>query len=152
MKSKVHLGLLEKNENKIPEMLEILQHCNEEYVPADAADKSNIIHAIHLGGDHLTVERAISAVNAVSDADTSYERLQGLVLKYEDFHCEMNFLQVTNTAVPFNLKNFVGLKIIFHPRGRHWLFHRFFLLLGKPQMNGVFIFMQQQQVGFYINI
>ena len=116
------MGLLEKNENKIPEMLEILEHCNEEYVPADA-DKSKIIHAIHLGGDHLTVERAISAVNAVSDADTSYERLQGLVLKHEDFHCEMNFLQVTNTAVPFNLKKFVGLKIIFHPRGRHWLFH-----------------------------
>ena len=69
IKKKVHLGLLEKNENKIPEMLEILQHCNEEYVPADA-DKSKIIHAMHLGGDHLTVERAISAVNAVSDADT----------------------------------------------------------------------------------
>ncbi|KAL9978099.1 hypothetical protein ACROYT_G015580 [Oculina patagonica] len=46
-----------------------------------------------MGGDHLTVERAISAVNAVGDADTPFERLQGLVLKQEDFHCEMNFLQ-----------------------------------------------------------
>ena len=42
----------------------------------------------------LTIERAISAVNAVRDADNPYERLQGLVLKHEDFHCEMNFLQV----------------------------------------------------------
>ena len=98
------MGLLEKNENKIPEMLQILQHCNEEYVPTDA-DKARILQTIHLGGDHLTVERAISAVNAVADADTPYERLQGLILKHEDFHCEMNFLQVIiNTAGSFDLK------------------------------------------------
>ena len=88
------MGLLEKNENKIPEMLEILQHCNEEYVPTND-DKSKILLKIQVGGDHLTIERAISAVNAVGDADKPYERLQGLVLKHEDFHCEMNFLQVT---------------------------------------------------------
>ncbi|XP_044174453.1 uncharacterized protein LOC114950684 [Acropora millepora] len=89
----VHLGLLEKNENNIPEMLEILQHCNEEYVPTNE-DKSKILQTIQVGGDHLTIERAISAVNAVGDADNPYERLQGLVLKHEDFHCEMNFLQM----------------------------------------------------------
>ena len=79
---------MEKNENKIPEMLEILQHCNEEYVPTNA-DKSRILQKIPLGGDHLTVERAVSAVNAVADADSPYERLHGLVLKHEDFHCEI---------------------------------------------------------------
>ena len=92
------MGLLEKNENKIPEMLEILQHCNEEYVPTNA-DKSRILQKIPLGGDHLTVERAVSAVNAVADADSPYERLHGLVLKHEDFHCDMNFLQVINKAI-----------------------------------------------------
>ena len=79
-------------------MLEILQHCNEEYVPTNA-DKSRILQQIPLGGDHLTVERAVSAVNAVADADSPYERLHGLVLKHEDFHCEMNFLQVINKAI-----------------------------------------------------
>lgn len=79
-------------------MLEILQHCNEEYVPTNA-DKSRILQKIPLGGDHLTVERAVSAVNAVADADSPYERLHGLVLKHEDFHCEMNFLQVINKAI-----------------------------------------------------
>ena len=64
-------------------------------------DKSKILHRILVGGDHLTVERAVSAVNAVGDADNPYERLQGLVLKHEDFHCEMNFLQVTNFAQKF---------------------------------------------------
>lgn len=49
---------------------------------------------IPLGGDHLTVERAVSAVNALADADSPYERLHGLVLKHEDFHREMNFLQM----------------------------------------------------------
>ena len=53
------------------------------------------------GGDHLTIKCAINAVNAVGDADKPYERLQGLVLKHEDFHCEMNFLQVTNFVQKF---------------------------------------------------
>ena len=81
-------------------MLEILQHCNEEYVPTND-DKSKILHKIQVGGDHLTIEHAISAVNAVGDADKPYERLQGLVLKHKDFHCEMNFLQVTNFVQKF---------------------------------------------------
>lgn len=63
-----------------------------EYVPVNE-DKS-ILHKIHMGGDHLTIERAISSVNAVGDADTPFERLQGLVLKHENFYCEMDFLQV----------------------------------------------------------
>ena len=55
------MGLLEKNENKIPEMLEILQHCNEEYVPTND-DKSKILHKILVGGDHLTVEQSVQLV------------------------------------------------------------------------------------------
>ena len=54
----------------------------------------NILHKINLGGDHLTVERAVSAVNAVADSGEAHERLEGLILKHEEFHCEMNFLQV----------------------------------------------------------
>lgn len=88
----MHLGLLDKDENKSNEMLQILQHCNAEYVPVD--QESKILNKINLGGDHLTVERAISAVNAVADSDTPHERLEGLIPKHEDFHCKMNFLQV----------------------------------------------------------
>ena len=98
----IHLGLLDKNENKSHEMLEILQHCNFQYVPkardssADDADQFTILHKVALGGDHLTVERGIGATAAVSDSDTALERLEGLFLKHEDFHCEMNVLQVGN--------------------------------------------------------
>ena len=47
--TQVHLGLLEKNENKSEEMLHILQHCSNEYVPVDS--QSNILHKIPFGGD-----------------------------------------------------------------------------------------------------
>jgi len=90
--AQVQLGLLEKDENKSEQMLQILQHCHAEYVPADP--ELGILHKINLGGDHLTVERATSAVNAVADSDKAHERLEGITLKHEEFHCKMNFLQV----------------------------------------------------------
>lgn len=61
---------------------------------ADDSDQVKILHKVAFGGDHLTVERGIGATAAVSDSDTSLERLEGLFLKHEDFHCEMNVLQV----------------------------------------------------------
>lgn len=90
--NQVQLGLLEKNENKSEEMLQIIQHCHTKYVPSDP--ESNIQHKINLGGDHLTVERAVTATNAVADADEAHKRLEGQILKHEEFHCKMKFLQV----------------------------------------------------------
>lgn len=81
-------------------MLEILQHCNSQYVPkvkdssTDSLDRYKVLHKVAFGGDHLTVERGVSASAAVADSDTPFERLEGLILKHEDFHCEMNILQV----------------------------------------------------------
>ena len=81
-------------------MLEILQHCNSQYVPkvkdssTDGPDQYKVLHKVAFGGDHLTVERGVSASAAVADSDTPFERLEGLILKHEDFHCEMNILQV----------------------------------------------------------
>ena len=81
-------------------MLEILQHCNAEYVPkcrntiGECEDEDKILYKVAFGGDHLTVERAVGAVAAVADSDNPYERLEGLIIKHEDFHCEMNVLQV----------------------------------------------------------
>ena len=81
-------------------MLEILQHCNAEYAPkcrntnGECEDEYKILYKVAFGGDHLTVERAVSAVAAVADSDNPYERLEGLIIKHEDFHCEMNVLQV----------------------------------------------------------
>ena len=67
----MHLGLLHKNENKSHEMLEILQHCNMEYVSktkeTNTDDRYKILHEVAFGGDHLTVEHGINATAAVSD-------------------------------------------------------------------------------------
>ena len=59
--TQVQLGLLKKNKNKSEEMLQIIQHCHTEYVPPDP--ESNILHKINLGGDHLTVERAVTVLS-----------------------------------------------------------------------------------------
>ena len=57
-------------------MLQILQHCHAEYVPSDP--ESNTLHKINLGGDHLTVERATSAVSAKLLKESLIGHMQGL--------------------------------------------------------------------------
>ena len=85
-------------------MLEILQYCNE-YVPQcrrtaeDGEVEKKILHKVAFDGDHLTVERGVSAVASVADSDCPFERLEGLILKHEDFHCEMNVLQVSSFPI-----------------------------------------------------
>ena len=115
--TQVQLGHLEKDENKSEEMLQILQHCHAEYVPLD--QESNVLHKINLGGDHLTVERATSAVNAVADSDEAHERLEGIILKHEEFHCEMNFLQVCFLiSISIHILTF-SMKKIFYEEMEH---------------------------------
>lgn len=78
--TQINLGLLDKNENKGDKMLQILQCCSAEYVQPVDTD-ANITHKINFGGDHLTIERAISAVSAVADhSDIPQERLKWKVL------------------------------------------------------------------------
>lgn len=45
-------------------------------------------------GDRLTDERVQSAQNAMRNADTAKEKLEGFISKIEDFHRLMNFLEV----------------------------------------------------------
>jgi len=54
-----------------------------------------------LGGDHLTVERATSAVNAVANSDKAHERLEEIILKYRELHCEMIFLISISIHITF---------------------------------------------------
>ena len=75
-------------------MLEILQYCNE-YVPQcrrtaeDGEVEKKILHKVAFGDDHLTVERAVRAVASVTDSDCPFERLEGLILKHEDFQMKI---------------------------------------------------------------
>ena len=51
----------------------------------DGEVEKKILHKVAFGGDHLTVERGVSAVASVADSDCPFERLEGLILKHEDF-------------------------------------------------------------------
>lgn len=47
-----------------------------------------------LTGDRLTDERVQGAQNAMRNAPTAKEKLEGFISKTEDFHRLMNFLEV----------------------------------------------------------
>lgn len=52
------------------------------------------MRAIPVGGDQLTYESIRGAHFARLDGDSQEERLEGLITMVEDFHENMNFLQV----------------------------------------------------------
>ncbi|XP_013382166.1 uncharacterized protein LOC106152931 [Lingula anatina] len=92
----VPLGLLCKNENLPEDMLFILKHVQDRYVPqrVNKDKKNEILEQIFFGGDNLTVERAVNAQRASLDGDSPWERLQGIVAKNEDWHADRNKFQV----------------------------------------------------------
>ena len=101
-KSQRHcLGLLELNENKQQDMVEILSHINNRYVPYQykedddhAFQPSEPIMHLQFGGDQLTAERARNSKKAVINGQKSHERLEALLPHAEDFHCMMNFVDL----------------------------------------------------------
>lgn len=85
---KVHLGLLEKNENKIDEMQDIVGHLHQ-YVPGHSSDSQNMpLHKITSGGDYLTFERHKRAQELHADGNTPSNRLEGLIPNMEFFHLQ----------------------------------------------------------------
>ena len=46
------------------------------------------------GGDYLIFERHKAAQSAMQDARTPSSRLEGLIPKIEDFHCQAEWLKV----------------------------------------------------------
>ncbi|XP_070564467.1 uncharacterized protein [Ptychodera flava] len=87
---KVHLGVLEKNEQYGDDMLDILDYINQ-YVPKHSDDTPEKILS---GGDYLTFERHKEAQSQKQDSPTAYQRLEGLVAKIEDFHAQAEWQKV----------------------------------------------------------
>ena len=90
------LGLLELNENKQQDMVEIMSYLNKRYVPYQFEDGDNVISQplvrLQFGGDQLTAERARNSKRAVINDLVPYQRLQVLLPHAEDFHRMMNFV------------------------------------------------------------
>ena len=95
------MGVLFKNENVNNEMIDILQYIHDNYLPCekvenDEIESPSVIIQIFLGGDQLTEERAQNAQNGRADGDTTFERLQEVILKVEDWHACRILYQVCN--------------------------------------------------------
>ncbi|CAC5390067.1 unnamed protein product [Mytilus coruscus] len=86
----IPLGILEKDENKTEEMIEIIEHL-QQYTPK-AHDK---MMPLLMGGDGLSVERWEGAQRARADGISQEDRLEGFIWKSEDWHAHVISLQDT---------------------------------------------------------
>ncbi|XP_014669494.1 PREDICTED: uncharacterized protein LOC106810602 [Priapulus caudatus] len=85
----VPLGIMEKDENITEQMIDIMTHL-QQYVPRTADD---VMKPLLLGGDGLSVERAVGSQRARADGITPEDRLDGLVAHSEDWHGHVLALQ-----------------------------------------------------------
>ncbi|XP_019861291.1 PREDICTED: uncharacterized protein LOC109589693 [Amphimedon queenslandica] len=101
----VPLGIIPKNENKIKDMVEILDHFHQ-YVPQIeyqvdhcVNDESEVVHeakthGIFFGGDQLSVARTRSALRIRHNSDTPSVRLEGFIPAIEDWHAKLTLFEV----------------------------------------------------------
>eukprot|EP00794_Sanderia_malayensis_P008580 gene8580-9497_t len=82
-----------KNESIGAEMIDIMQSIQERYVPCHVSNTENeqtkkktVVQKIFFGGDNLTEERGRNLQGAMSEADSEFDRLDGLITKNEDWH------------------------------------------------------------------
>ncbi|XP_078659351.1 uncharacterized protein LOC144904352 [Branchiostoma floridae x Branchiostoma belcheri] len=86
----VPLGLLFKDENDTSDLVDILLHMQKEYVPR----REGNLCPIFAGGDRLSEGNSRNIQWAFQDGDTPEDRLEGLILKYEDWHAIRNLCYV----------------------------------------------------------
>lgn len=103
----VPLGILPLNENKTDEMIKIMKHIHEHYIPFQEYLEEKTIssgetititkakqHQILCGGDQLTAARMRNAQKARLNKDFPSDELRGIVPVSEDWHIKANFLGV----------------------------------------------------------
>jgi hypothetical protein len=91
----VILDLLDKSENKNEDMISILEHIHENYIPHTAEEHPRVIRKKVFGGDVLTNERAYSAQLAMLNGATDFEQIAGVIHRPEGLHRMMNLCLVT---------------------------------------------------------
>lgn len=106
----VPLGIIDKNENHVAEMMKIMAEM-QKYVPCEkqkivyehngtqAEIEDMVVHPVLFGGDQLTVQRARAAQIACANETLATERLEGLVPVFEDWHTKMTLLTVSHHSI-----------------------------------------------------
>ncbi|KAI8484802.1 hypothetical protein Bbelb_373990 [Branchiostoma belcheri] len=84
------LGLLFKNESITSDLVDILQHMQQEYVPRTAAG----LQPIFIGGDRLTEGNSRCVQWAFAEGEIPEDRLEGLLCKFEDWHAIRNLFEI----------------------------------------------------------
>lgn len=87
------MGVIFKSENKSEEMLDILRQI-QGYSPNTDSDEQQRYKSIPVVGDQLTVERGVNVIEAVQNAYTPAERLDGIHMEIADWHAAVTFLNV----------------------------------------------------------
>ena len=95
------LGIILKNEQYTAEMVAIMNEISKYVLSIRKTQtisgeeiKYTVLHPILFGGDQLTVQTARAAKTAMSGAEMSLERLEGLVPVIEDWHARLSLLKV----------------------------------------------------------
>ena len=102
------LGVLDLNENKVDEMIKIMEFLHK-YVPSrskevvytfsdseEAECTETNFHHIVCGGDQLKVARERAAKLVRHHSESSIDRLSGLVPCVEDWHANQVFVKVSH--------------------------------------------------------
>ncbi|KAM4590945.1 uncharacterized protein PAE49_013275 [Odontesthes bonariensis] len=87
------LGLLFKNENQTSDLMDVLRHLQNEYAPRTPDGLEKVL----VGGDRLTEANSRNIQLNVAEGETVEERLEGLFLKFEDWHAVKNLFEVCFT-------------------------------------------------------
>lgn len=85
------LGLFDCNENKTQDVIRLMKKLTTKFVPL--AENGDVKDEVFFGGDRLTDERVQSAQQAMANAATPKDKLQGFISKIEDWHRMMNFME-----------------------------------------------------------
>lgn len=76
------LGLLFKEETKTRELVDILRVIQDQYAPKGPDGVTDLL----VGGDQLTEANSRNVQWAFAEGDSKEDRLEGLTLKFEDWH------------------------------------------------------------------
>ena len=113
--------VMSKYENKGGDMIEIVQHYQNNYVPLvqredtvymESIGESTTFTASHkllFGGDQLTVARASSAIRNVGNGNNSSTQLLGLIPVIEDWHTKMTLLSVCLYSITKNVHYYIKI-------------------------------------------
>ena len=78
-------------------MVKLLQTNHKEYVPSVKCGGQNVIlEQVLLHGDQLFEEQSRNAKWSFQDRDTEWDRLNGVVTEFADWHAKLNLYMVND--------------------------------------------------------